>query len=176
MQTVIAIVGKIGAGKDEAAIYLSKKFSWPVFKISDPLKEELKRQGQEINRENLAKLGTKWSREKGDSYLARLALKKHQGNIILSGPRQLGQIKYLQKHTKLIIVAITADDKIRFERVIARKSVKEAKDLDRFIREEMANDASNGANQVIKCIDGAHCLIDNNSTLEDMYKKLDKII
>lgn len=176
MQTVIAIVGKIGAGKDEAATYLSKKHGWPIFKISDPLKEELKRQGREVNRENLAKLGDKWSREKGDDYLARHIIEVHKEHLILSGPRQLGQIKYLQKHTKLILVAITADDKVRFERVTARNSVNEAKNLDDFIREEIVNDASDGANQVIKCIDRADCKIDNSSSLENMYKKLDKII
>ena len=176
MQTVIAIVGKIGAGKDEAAAYLSKKLGWPVFKISDPLKEKLRRQGKEINRENLANLGTEWSREKGDDYLARLAIEKNPGDIILSGPRQLGQIEYLKNHTKLILVAIDASDQIRFERVTARNSVKEAKNLDAFIKEEIENDASDGANQVIKCIDQAHCTVDNSSSLEEMYKGLDKII
>lgn len=173
---VIAIVGKIGAGKDEAATYLSKKLGWPVFKMSDPLKNELKRQKKEINRKNLADLGTKWSREKGDDYLARLALQSHKGNLIISGPRQLGQIKYLNKKTDLTIVAISADDKIRFERVISRKSVKEASSLQDFIKEELKNDASDGANQVIKCIDQAHCTIDNSSTLKEMYDKLDKIL
>lgn len=175
MRKVIVIVGKIGAGKDEAATYLSAKLGWPVFKISEPLKDELKRQGKEINRANLAELGTKWSGEKGDDYLARLALKKYKGNIIISGPRQLGQIEYLRKNSDPTIVAITADDKTRFARVTARNSVREAGSLENFIKEELANDASCGANQVIKCIDQAHCAVDNSSTLEEMYRKLDKV-
>ena len=176
MRKVIAIVGKIGAGKDEAATYLSEKLGWPVFKISEPLKEELKRQGEQVNRANLAKLGTKWATEKGDDHLARLALQKHKGNIIISGPRQLGQIEYLRKNSDLTIVAITAADKTRFARVTTRNSVKEAGNLNDFIKEELANDASDGANQVIRCIDQAHCRVDNSSTLEKMYQKLDKVI
>jgi len=82
----------------------------------------------------------------------------------------------LKNHTKLILVAISADDKIRFERVTARGSVKEAGNLESFIKEELENDASDGANQVIKCIDQAHCTIDNSSSLEKMYEGLDKLI
>jgi len=176
MQTVIALVGKIGSGKDEAATYLSKKLGWPVFKISDPLKQELKRQGREVNRENLATLGTTWSRQKGDDYLVRLALKKYRGNLILSGPRQLGQIEYLKNHTKLILVAIDASDQTRFERVCARGTVKEAQDLDAFIKEEIENDASDGANQVIECIAQASYRATNSASLAKLHRELDKIV
>lgn len=176
MRKVIAVVGKIGAGKDEAAAYLSKKLGWPVFKISDPLKQELKRLGKEINRENLAQLGTKWSQERGDDYLARIVFENHNGNLIFSGPRQLGQLNYLKKNSDLKIIAITADDKLRFERVTSRNSVKEAKTFNDFIKDEIDNDASDGANQVIKWIDNAHCTIQNNDSLDNMYRELDKII
>jgi len=176
MQTVIAIVGKIGAGKDEAAEYLSKKLNWPVFKVSQPLKDELKRQGKEINRENLAKLGTEWSKKKGDDYLARLALKKHKGNLIICGPRQLGQINFLRQNSNLIILAINARDNIRFKRVIKRNSVKEAKNLQKFIEEEIKNDASDGANQVVKCIKLANIAVENNGSLDNLHRNLDKAI
>lgn len=176
MRTVIAIVGKIGAGKDEAAEYLSKKLNWPVFKVSQPLKDELKRQGKEINRENLAKLGTEWSKKKGDDYLARLALKQYKGNLIICGPRQLGQIDFLRQNSNLTILAISARDSIRFKRVIKRNSVREAKNLQKFIEEEIKNDASDGANQIIKCIDLADLTINNNGSLDKLHRSLDKII
>lgn len=176
MQTVIAIVGKIGAGKDEVAEYLSKKLGWPIFKISDPLKDELKRQGKEINRENLASLGNQWATQKSDDHIARLALEKHKGNLIISGPRQLGQIEYLKNHSNFTMIEITADDKIRFERVTARASVKEAKNLESFIKEELKNDAAPGKKvQILECIKLADYRIPNNSTLKDLYAKLDKI-
>jgi len=82
----------------------------------------------------------------------------------------------LRQNSNLIILAINARDNIRFKRVIKRNSVKEAKNLQKFIEEEIKNDASDGANQVVKCIKLANIAVENNGSLDNLHRNLDKAI
>jgi len=176
MRKIIAIVGKIGVGKDEAAKYLSTKLNWPIFQISAPLKDEVKKRGLELNRENIQKIGVEFAQNYGDDYIARLALKSCDKNLIVSGPRQLGQISFFKKNTQFVMINITAKDRLRFERVRKRNSVNEASTLEEFIKDEIKKDSSGPVQRVEDCIKLADYRVDNESTLEKLFKKLDKIL
>lgn len=175
-KTVIGIVGRIGAGKDEAAKYLSEKLGWPIFQISAPLKNEVKQRGQELNRENIQKMGVEFAKKHGDDYLARLALKSFGENGIVSGPRQLGQIRHFQDNSRFILVFIDADDQIRYKRVVSRATVKEAKTLREFIDDEREKDVLGPVQRLEDCISMANYKVTNNFTLEELKRDLDKII
>lgn len=177
MRKVVAFVGRIGAGKDEAANYLSERLGWPVFKISQPLKDELKKLGKEIDRENLAHLGNDWSKRYGDHYLAQLALEQNSENFIASGPRQLGQMEYFRKNCDFYLVEVQTDDEKRFQRAQNRsEELKEAHNLEMFLKDEIEKDASDGAQQVLKCIEMADHHISNNGTIEDLHREIDSLI
>lgn len=176
MRTVIAIVGKIGVGKDEAAKYLSTKLNWPIFQISSPLKEEVKKRGLELNRENIQKIGIEFAQKYGDDYIARLALESCDKNLVVSGPRQLGQIEYFKKNSRFIMIHINADDQLRFQRVTDRKSVSEATTLKSFIRDEREKDVSGPVQRVEDCIKLADWEVTNNATLDKLFGQLDEII
>lgn len=176
MRKIIAIVGKIGVGKDEAAKYLSTKLNWPIFQISSPLKDEVKKRGLELNRENIQKIGVEFAQKYGDDYIARLALESCDENMIVSGPRQLGQISFFKKNTQFVMINITAKDHLRFERVKNRNSVNEAGTLEEFVKDEIEKDSSGPVQRVEDCIKLADYSVDNDSTLEKLFKKLDEIL
>lgn len=173
---VIGIVGKIGSGKDEAAKYLSSALGWPIFQISAPLKEEVKRRGLDLNRENLQKIGIEVAEKKGDDYLARLALASFKQNGIVSGPRQLGQMDYFKKNSRFILIFVDAPDQIRFERVTKRATVNEARSLREFVSDEIERDTTGNVVRLNECIQMASYKIMNDSTLEQLKSELDKII
>lgn len=176
MRRVIAIVGKIGVGKDEAAKYLSTKLNWPIFQISSPLKDEVKKRGLELNRENIQKIGVEFAQKYGDDHIARLALKSSKENLVVSGPRQLGQIDYFKKNSQFIMINITASDNLRFNRVKKRNSVSEAETLEDFIKDEIEKDSSGPVQRVEDCIKMADYTVHNESSLEQLFKNLDKVI
>lgn len=175
-RTVIAVVGLIGAGKDEAADYLSQKLGWPVVQTSKFLKDELKNRGLEINRDNLAMIGDEFCKKFGDHFLAAEILKNNSGDLIVSGPRQLGQIDYYKENSRLILIAITAPDELRFERVRMRGGTKEAENLQEFIESERKNDLSGRANKTDECIKLADYQVENTGTINDLDRKLDEIL
>lgn len=173
---IIGIVGRIAAGKDEAAKYLHGKLGWPVFQISAPLKAEVRKRGLELNRKNMQEMGEKFAKTYGDDYLAKLALKSFKQNGIVSGPRQLGQIKYFRSNSRFILVFIDAADKIRFERAKSRGIVNEAKTLNDFARDEIEKDVIGDIVKLDDCIEMADYKVENNSTIENLGEKLDEII
>jgi len=175
-KVIIGIVGRIGAGKDEAAKYLSKKLGWPIFQISAPLKIEVKKRGLELNRENIQKMGVEFAKKHGDDYLARLALESFRENGIVSGPRQLGQIRYFKENSRFILIFVDADDQIRYRRVVSRATVKEAKTLHEFIDDEREKDALGPVQRLEDCIEMADYKIANNSTLKALEDGLDKVV
>lgn len=175
-RTIIGIVGRIGAGKDEAAKYLHEKLGWPIFQISAPLKEEVKARGEELNRENIQKMGLEFAQRFGDDHLAKLALKSFETNGIVTGPRQLGQIRYFKQNSRFIMLFVDARDRIRFERAGSRGIVSEAKSLEEFIEDEKEKDVSGDVVKLDDCIELADTKIENNSTLKKLHKSLDHFI
>lgn len=175
-RTIIAITGPIGAGKDEAAKYLADTLGWPIFQISAPLKEEVKRRRLELNRENIQKIGVEFAKTHGDDYLARLALESFDQNGIVSGPRQIGQIKFLRENSRLIFIKILADDKVRYERVLSRGTVKEAPTLETFVQDEKEKDCLGDVQKLDDCMALADYSVENNSILPALHRQLDEIL
>jgi hypothetical protein len=57
----------------------------------------------------------------GDGYLAEVLITKESSDfMIVSGPRQLGQLEYLRKHSNSIFIGIEANEEIRYQRMLAR--------------------------------------------------------
>lgn len=170
------MVGRIGAGKDEAAKYLSKRLDWPIFQISAPLKEEVKKRNIELSRENIQRVGVEFAQKYGDGYLAELAIKSFEENGIVSGPRQLGQIQYFKNNCRFILIFVDADDEIRFSRVQSRNSVKEAHTLERFIKDEQEKDVLGPVQRLEDCIELADYKVTNNTSLDKLANQLEKVI
>lgn len=175
-KTVIGLVGRIGAGKDEAAKYLSGKLGWPIFQISSPLKEEVAKRSLEPNRENIQKIGVEFAQKYGDGYLAQLAIDSFEKNGIVSGPRQLGQIRYFNDNCRFILIFIDADDETRYARVKDRTLVHEARTLEDFIRDEREKDVIGPVQRLEDCIELANYKVRNNSTLNDLSDELDEVL
>jgi dephospho-CoA kinase len=175
MKKVIGLIGPIASGKDTAAEYISKKLNIPRFEISQPIKEIAKERGITLDRWNLVNLGNELSKEKGDGYLAEILLDKSPKISIITGMRQLGQIDYLRKNSKFSLILINAKPKIRFQRANARKKPGESQTLNQFIEEEIKQNTG-GANKLFECIKLADHKIENNSSQEELFKKIDALL
>ncbi|MDO8574206.1 MAG: hypothetical protein Q7R86_01100 [bacterium] len=79
MKKILGFTGPIGSGKDSAAKYVGEKLGIPFFQISDALKDIMRERGVEITRETLTVCGTKYAKEFGEDYLAKVLLGKVEG-------------------------------------------------------------------------------------------------
>lgn len=63
---IVGISGTNGSGKDELGRLLAERCGYDFHSVSELLREELRRQGKEITRENQSALSKQWRNESGD--------------------------------------------------------------------------------------------------------------
>lgn len=171
---VIGLTGPNASGKGEAVNYLISK-GFKHISLSDILREEAKKINLELSRENLITLGNKLRREKGPSALALEAIKhiSQNHNWVVDSIRNPAEIKALQKVNGFTLLGITAPVEIRFKRSLARKRPGDAQALQDFIEKEKKENVSSFENQQLEnCMKSADTIINNDSTLQEFYEKI----
>ncbi len=180
---IIGLTGKNAAGKGEIAAHL-KENGFVLFSLSDALRDEATRQGKGHSRDVLIKLGTEMRQKLGDGILAvrmneKINQLKDQGreDFVVDSIRNPGEIKELRKNKDFALVAVHADAKIRFQRLLKRGRTGDAQTLEEFFEHERKENNNEGAGQQLdKCIEMANFLINSNGTIEEANKDIDRYI
>lgn len=177
MKKIIGIVGETGSGKDTFSEYLKKiKKNVFVFRFSQPLTEALGIFFDEIKKEDQQWLATSLRERFGNNILGEAIKKKikniKKGIIILNGIRALEEYKMIKKLGGKIIY-ITADSKIRWQRIKSRGEKKD--DLisyQKFLKIERAKTEI----LIPQIGKKADFKIENNSSRQNFYREIKKII
>lgn len=177
MKKIIGLVGETGSGKDIFCEYAKKK-SKPVFcfRFSAPLTEALNIFVNAIKKEDQQWLATCLRERFGNNVLGKALEKKvreiKKGTIILNGIRAWEEF-YMTKKLGGKIVYITADSKIRWERIKKRKEKKDdGSSYKKFLRIEKAKTEA----LISEIGKKADFIIENNGTINEFYKEIKKII
>ncbi|MEK6904618.1 MAG: deaminase [Nanoarchaeota archaeon] len=176
MNIILGLTGTYCAGKDTVGQYLTDK-SFYHYSLSDFLREELKKQGKEIIRDNLIALGNELRAKHGPGVLGEMAIKMTQSdkNYVISSIRNPEEVKALKKHGNFVLVNVDAPSKIRFDRLAKRKRENDPKTFEDFVKYEQQelNSPDPNAQQIRQCISMADLHLINDLSLEDLYKKVD---
>lgn len=181
---IIGLTGKYCCGKGVAVEYLQKK-GFVGFSLSDMLREELKKRGKEVTRDNLIDLGNKLRKKNGPGVLGKLALEKiaelkKEGKSLfyVDSIRNPFEVRELRKDPEFKLVYIEADQLIRFQRMLERKREKDPETFKEF-REKEARE-SKGTSKYSQRIDDTLKMVDltikNEGALKQFQKDLDKLI
>lgn len=175
---IIGLTGKNAAGKGEVANYLVKK-GFVYLSLSDELREEAGERCLEPIRENLIQLGNDLREEHGAGYLAKKVNNKieKEKNYVIDSIRNPFEIEELRKNREFLLLGIDAPVELRFERSLKRKRIGDADTLGKFKSlEEKENKNNEKSQQLNKCYELADKYINNNETLEELYKKIDSVL
>lgn len=176
---IIGITGTFGAGKGTVVDYLIKQKNFKHYSISEYLKEELVKKNIEINRTNLQDVGNMIREKFGPSYITEqlfLSAQSNKDNAIIESIRNPKEAEFIKQHGGKLI-AVNADQKIRFERIKERQSEKDSVTFEEFQKQEereMKNSDPNVQN-LSKCIEMADYIINNDGSLENLYEQIEKI-
>ena len=179
---VIGLTGTIGSGKNVVKNILIKRLNACYITLSDVIKREAK--SRALNRKNLQNIGNELRKEHGTHILVELALKnlpKNKETVIIDGIRNLGEVDYLKKKfsENFKLIAVDAERRIRFERLLKRKKEGDPKSWEEFLaldeRDQGKNEPSYGQ-QTKKCIRLADFIIMNDGSLEELKSKIERII
>jgi dephospho-CoA kinase len=121
---IIGLVGLQGCGKGTAAELLQKEYGAAYYRFSAILGDILTRLSLEKTRDNFAMLSGKLREAFGEDSLSyaveKQAATDEHDVVIIDGIRRLEDIVALEPLPQFKLVAITADAKLRFERMKGR--------------------------------------------------------
>ncbi len=178
---IIGITGTIGAGKGTVVEYLVKNKGFKHFSARDLISEEVEKKGLEKNRDNMVIVANDLRQKYGSGYVAdelyRRALVSGD-NCIIESIRTVGEIESLKNKGNFILLAVDAEPKVRYERILERKTTTDNVSYEKFLEDEnkeMESDDLSKQN-LKKCIEMADFVIDNNGTLDELNLKIEEIL
>lgn len=179
---VIGLTGPNAAGKGEICKYLARK-GFYITSLSDILRKIAKQRGIFPSRINLVNLGNELREKFGSDILAKWLIeeicKSRENRIVVDSIRTPGEIKLLKKNFKdaFHLIHVTAPKKIRFQYILSRGRDGDPKTYKEFLEIEKKECSKKAVQQQIhKCQQLSDFFINNNSTLEELYKKVNTIL
>ncbi len=176
---IIGLTGKNCAGKTEVCEYLKKR-SFEYQSLSNEIREEAGRRRLEITREVLIELGNELREKHGPGVLAERILGKLETdhNYVIDSIRNPSEVDALKTRSDFTLLAVEADEDIRYERSRKRGRERAAETLQQFIAEEARElDSDNPASQqLLATRQKADMVVTNNGTLEDLHRRLDELL
>lgn len=181
---IIGLTGKNASGKGETAKYLQKK-GFVYYSLSDVLREEATERGFEHSRDNLIILGNELREKYGPNHLAEIVnnkikqeLKKNkEQNFVIDSVRNSFEAKGLMRNKNFVLVGIDAPIELRFERLLKRNRLGDAKTLEEFKQQEERENLKNDTNQQLdETFKLAKVIIINDRSLEELHKKMDILL
>ncbi len=175
---ILGFAGPLASGKGTAAKYIVEKYNGGNLRFSTILRDILDRVYLPHSRGNMQTLST-WLRETfGQDVMTKTmaidASNDENEIVAIDGVRRLGDIKSLVQLPNFYLVSIDADIKTRFERLAKRG---ENPDDNTKTFEQFAKENEQESEQQIKEVqEKANFQINNNGTVEDLYRQIDDII
>ena len=171
---MIGIIGEIAAGKDTAAAVFSERLGMPVFELSKILKDIATERDLPNTRPTQIEISEELAEKFGSQILAELFCKQLRTPTIVTGMRQVGQLKYLRENTNFFLIAISATPEIRYERSQKRAKHSDVISYEEFIQIRKRDTGSKLQN-FTDCLAMADIVIENNNSYEEFIRNLQAI-
>ncbi len=179
---VIGITGSLGGGKGTVVEYLIEKYGFAHYSSSGLLTEMLKERGEVVDRDGMNRIANEL-RAKNPAGVPAETFAKYEeedgeSDAIFESLHSVPEVDFI-KSVGGIVIAVTANSDIRYERITKRGSVKDNVTKEQFIaqqeREEKGTGDPNKSN-IFDTIKAADFVIENNGTLEELQKQVDEIL
>jgi dCMP deaminase len=176
---IIGLTGSLAAGKGVVSDFLKEK-GFAYYSVREFLTREIKQRGLEVNRDNMVLVANQLRKMNSPSYLVEKLYeeaKKENTECVIESLRTPGEINELKKKGDFILLAIDANQGIRYMRSQSRKSETDKISFEKFKSDEEREMFSTDPNKqnISECIKLADFKIDNNGTLKELNSKLKKI-
>jgi dCMP deaminase len=176
---IIGLTGKNGSGKTAVSEYLINR-GFAYYSLSDEIREEIRSRGQEITREVLIEMGNELRNKRGPGILAERILQRLESdrNCVVDSIRNPYEVEVLRRRNDFALLALEADQAVRFERSRKRGREQAAQTFDQFVKEEdrELNSDDPASQQLLATRQKADLVVTNNGTLEELYRQLDSLI
>jgi len=178
---LIGVTGTDGAGKGTAVEYLVKQHNFTHYSSRDLIVAEIERQGLPVNRNQMRLTANDLREQFGNDFVVKQALEKAKAdnvkNAVIESVRALAEAEYLKEHEG-ILLAVDADQAIRYKRVQQRRSASDLVDFETFKSQEELekNDPNPHGMQKAKVMAMADYTIKNSTSIEELHAQVDAVL
>lgn len=177
---IIGITGTLGAGKGTVVEFLKEK-GFKHYSVREFLIKEMNNRGIEINLNNMAQIANTIRTENSPSYIIEKLYEKASqegGNSIIESIRTPGEAEFLRQKKYFYLLAVDADPKIRYSRIISRQSEIDNISFDEFLEAEKKQmfSVSPYEQNLSVCISQSDFKLVNNKDLEFLKYHLNEIL
>ncbi|HPT53140.1 MAG TPA: AAA family ATPase [Bacteroidales bacterium] len=178
---IVGITGTLGAGKGTVVDYLVQHFQFRHFSVRDYLWNEVRARDLPLNRDSLTTVANDLRATHSPSFIVdelyKIASAQPQ-NAIIESIRTVGEIDSLSKKGTFLLLAVDADPKIRYNRVVLRNSETDHISYETFWANEQREMSSGDVNKqnLGACIQKANYVLLNNGNQDELYRQVNEII
>jgi dephospho-CoA kinase len=174
---ILGLCGEMGSGKGTFAQYLIENKKANSHRFSTMLRDVLDRLFIDQSRDNLQALSTMLRQTYGEDILAKVMYEEvlHDQNnlVVIDGVRRQSDIVFLKTLPEFKLVFVETSMETRYKRISTRG---ENTDDSKKTFEEFKKAHENEAESQIRDLRNvANLIIDNNGTLEVLYKQIDQL-
>ncbi|MCX6781171.1 MAG: AAA family ATPase [Candidatus Magasanikbacteria bacterium] len=178
MKKILGFVGHIGCGKGVASEYLAEKYGASSYRFSTMLRDILNRLYIPTDRDNLIRISEVLRENFGEETLARVMKHDVENDahelVCVDGIRRLADIGELRTLPGFVLVYVAATPEVRYKRIVARSE--NAGDHTKTFEEFLADETRSTETSIDDVAREATIVIDNDTTIEDFYHKLDELV
>jgi dephospho-CoA kinase len=175
---ILGFAGELACGKGTATKYITEKHNGGAHKFSNMLRDVAHRMHLEESRENIQKISTFFRQNFGEDIMSRVIYKDVVADshsiIAVDGVRRLMDIKYLTTLPGFKLIYIEANIERRYERIIKRGE--NSDDLSKTFEGFKEDHLKETESQIKDLKKKADFVLDNNGTLEDLYKQIEDVL
>jgi dephospho-CoA kinase len=178
--TIIGITGTLGAGKGTVAEYLVEQKGFTHFSVRAFLEEEIVKRGLEVSRDSMVIVANDLRKNFGPAYIIEqlVAQAVEQGNdSVIESVRGTGEAEALKKMGALLL-SVDADQRVRYERILSRKSNTDEITFEKFVADEEREMNSDDPTKqsIASVMRMADIHITNNETKEELWEVLESTL
>ncbi len=176
---LIGITGTNGSGKGAVVDYLVASKSFSHYSAKAIINEELQARHLPRTRDTIRAVANDLRREHGPAYLIECLYNQasQDTNAVMESIRTIGEAEFLKSKGALIL-AIDADRKLRYERIVLRDAEVDSVSFEEFCAnedQEMAS-ADPWDMNVFGVMQLADARIANDGTLEELHARVDEAL
>jgi len=176
---LIGVTGLIGSGKNAVSDYIIDKHHYKHIDFGDIVRDFSTSIGKTHKREDLRETRRIFTQKYDLKFFGEQVVKRIKENkwerVVITGIRYPEDIEPIKKKFghDMILILVEAGERVRFERIVKRNSVRDPKTFTEFMEEESREITLFNFSGVFAYADHR---IDNSGTKEDLHKNIDKFM